>query len=211
MELSKQENQVWWAHQVTPVLFNHHKPVEVTSPSVTGIDLNNVKSTKDAIANKERILILTPLRDAVHHLQKHFDLILELTYPHELIDLGFLIGDTHDETMAMLATEVERVQRGKRAFRSIKIISKDFGQLFNQDDIEERHSFAAQAPRRKTMGRARNYLLYSTLQADHSWVFWRDVDVVDSPQSILEDFINHDKDVVVPSMYGRCVLASLFF
>lgn len=200
MELSQEENHIWWAHQVTPVLFNRHEPIEVNSPSVTGIDLNSVKTSRDAVANKERILILTPLRDAVHHLQKYFDIILELTYPHELIDLGFLVGDTHDETLAMLATETERVQRGKRAFRSIQVVSKDFGQLFNQENVEERHSFAAQGPRRMVMGKARNHLLYSTLKSDHSWVFWRDVDVVESPPSILEDFTSHDKDVLVPSM-----------
>ena len=200
MELSREENHIWWAHQVTPVLFNRHTPIEVDSPTVTGIDLNSVKASRDAVANKEKILILTPLRDAVHHLPKYFDIILELTYPHELIDLGFLVGDTQDETLAMLATEVERIQRGKRAFRSVQVVSKDFGQLFNEENIEERHSFAAQGPRRKAMGKARNYLLYSTLKPDHSWIFWRDVDVVESPPSILEDFINHDKDVLVPSM-----------
>jgi Anp1 len=28
---------------------------------------------------------------------------------------------------------------------------------------------------------------------------WRDVDIVDSPKKIIEDFIAHDKDVIVPS------------
>jgi len=200
MKLSQEENHIWWAHQVTPVLFNRHKPIEVNTPSVTRIDLNSFKASKNAVANKERILILTPLRDSAHYLQKYFDLIVELTYPHELIDLGFLIGDTHDETLALLATEIEHVQRGKRAFRSIQVVLKDFGQLIDQGNIKEKHSFAAQGVRRKVMGKARNHLLYSTLKPDHSWVFWRDVDVVESPPSILEDFIRHDKDVVVPSM-----------
>ena len=182
------------------MLYNRHKPIEVTSPSITDIELNDINSTKNAIANKERVLILTPLRDAMPHLSKHFDLLLELTYPHELIDLGFLVGDTHDETLALLAVEAERAQKAERAFRGIQIVTKDFGQGFDQGNIEERHSFTAQGPRRKTMAKARNYLLYSTLKPDHSWVFWRDVDVVDSPSTILEDFMNHDKDVVVPSM-----------
>ncbi|KAF8458835.1 Anp1-domain-containing protein [Terfezia claveryi] len=189
MELSQEENHIWWAHQVTPVLFNRHKPIEVNSPSVIGIDLNDVKASRDAAANKERILILTPLRDAVHHLQKYFDIILDLSYPHELIDLGFLVGDTQDETLAMLAIETDRSQRGKRSFRSIQVVSKDFGQLFVQKNV------------RKAMGKARNHLLYSTLKPDHSWVFWRDVDVVESPPSILEDLISHDKDVVVPNVW----------
>lgn len=50
------------------------------------------------------------------------------------------------------------------------------------------------------MGRARNYLLYTALKPDHSWVYWRDVDIKQSPNRILEDFIAHDKDILVPSM-----------
>ena len=68
--------------------------------------------------------------------------------------------------------------------------------------VEERHGFAAQGPRRKAIGRARNYLLYSALKPDHSWVYWRDVDIVDCPEHILEDFVAHDKDILVPSMDG---------
>lgn len=203
VELSSDENRSWFAHHSTPVTFNPHVPIEITSPSVTGVNLNTLTSTRDALRNNERVLILTPLRDAVNHLQKHFELILNLTYPHELIDLAFLVGDTHDETLAVLATEADRIQRGKRAFRSINIIQKDFGSLgFDQNSVEERHSFAVQGPRRKAMARARNFLLSSALKTDHSWVYWRDVDVVESPRTILEDFIKHDRDVLVPSMYG---------
>ena len=59
--------------------------------------------------------------------------------------------------------------------------------------------FKAQGTRRKAIGRARNYLLYTALRPVHDWVYWRDVDIVENPSSILEDFIHHDKDVLVPS------------
>ena len=78
------------------------------------------------------------------------------------------------------------------------IVEKDFGGLLSQD-VEDRHSFEAQGPRRKAMGRARNYLLASALKPDHSWVYWRDVDIVESPVGIIEDFIAHDRDILVPS------------
>ena len=54
----------------------------------------------------------------------------------------------------------------------------------------------------KNMARARNYLLSSALKPEHSWVYWRDSDIVDSPKKILEDFVAHDKDILVPSMLG---------
>ena len=175
-----------------PVPFDSHKPV-------TAIDLNNAQSLGGAFQEKERVLILTPLHNAAQHIQRHFKHIVELTYPHELIDLGFLVGDTTDETLAMLTTEADRLQQGEHAVRSIQVITRDFGSQIPQD-ARGRHGFEVQAPRRKMMARARNYLLYTTLKPDHDWVFWRDVDVEESPPSILEDFMSHDKDVLVPSM-----------
>ncbi|KAL4984782.1 Anp1-domain-containing protein [Aspergillus falconensis] len=202
MDMSLNEISEWTAHAQTPVLFNYHEPYEVNSSSILNVDLNPIKSTNQAVQNRERVLILTPLRDASFHLNRYFDLIYKLTYPHELIDLAFLVGDTKDDTLATLASELQRIQDqgDKVAFRSATIIQKDFGTDFEMN-VEDRHSFAAQGPRRKAIGRARNYLLYSALKPDHSWVYWRDVDIVDSPDTILEDFIAHDKDILVPNIW----------
>ncbi|KAL4763232.1 ANP1/MMN9/VAN1 family protein [Aspergillus foveolatus] len=202
MDMSLNEITEWTAHAQTPVLFNYHEPYEVNSSSIKNVDLNPIRSTNQAVQNRERVLILTPLRDASFHLNRYFDLIYKLTYPHELIDLAFLVGDTKDDTLATLASELQRIQDqgDKVAFRSATIIQKDFGTDFEMN-VEDRHSFAAQGPRRKAIGRARNYLLYSALKPDHSWVYWRDVDIVDSPDTILEDFIAHDKDILVPNIW----------
>jgi hypothetical protein len=98
-----------------------------------------------------------------------------------------------------LARELDRVQSNEAiAFRSATIIEKDFGSTLSQD-VKDRHGYEAQAPRRKTMARARNYLLSTALKPEHSWVYWRDVDIKDSPSKIIEDFVAHDVDVLVPS------------
>lgn len=192
----------WNTHLQTPVLYNHHEPYEVNSSSIETIDLNAVKSTPKAVANGERILILTPLRDAAPYIEKYFDLLSELTYPHDLIDLGFLVGDSTDDTLAVLSAELDRVQKlPEIAFRSAKIIQRDFGSTFEMD-VKNRHGFEAQGPRRKAIGKVRNFLLYSTLKPDHSWVYWRDVDIVDCPKKIIEDFVVHDKDILVPSTFA---------
>ncbi|KAJ5665730.1 Mannan polymerase II complex anp1 subunit [Penicillium maclennaniae] len=180
MEMSLNEMVEWNAHSQTPVLFNHHAPYEVNSTSITEVNLNPIKSSIQAVSNRER-----------------------LTYPHELIDLAFLVGDCKDDTLANLASELDRIQNHadeKIRFRSATVVRKDFGADVEMT-VEERHSFAAQGPRRKAIGRARNYLLYSALKADHSWVYWRDVDIVDCPERILEDFMAHDKDILVPNIW----------
>ncbi|MCJ1361583.1 hypothetical protein MMC16_000683 [Acarospora aff. strigata] len=202
MEMSINEHADWNAHLQTPVLFNHHAPIEINSTTIRRVDLNPIKSTTKAVTNKERILILTPLRDAAPYINKYFDLLSELTYPHELIDLAFLVGDSSDDTLAVLSSELDRVQKRTDhiPFHSALIVEKDFGQVVSQK-VEDRHGFAAQGPRRKAIARARNYLLYAALKPEHSWVYWRDVDIVDSPESILEDFVAHDKDILVPNIW----------
>jgi cellulose synthase/poly-beta-1,6-N-acetylglucosamine synthase-like glycosyltransferase len=198
--MSVNEMITWNQHLQTPVLFNHHEPYEVNSSTITKVDLNHIKSTPHAFSNQERVLILTPLRNAAPYLTKYFDLLSDLTYPHDLIDLAFLVGDSQDDTLAVLASELDRIQKreDKIRFRSALIVEKDFGSKVDME-VHEKHAYAAQGPRRKAMGRARNYLLYAALKSEHSWVYWRDVDIVDSPKKILEDFMAHDRDILVPS------------
>jgi cellulose synthase/poly-beta-1,6-N-acetylglucosamine synthase-like glycosyltransferase len=203
MDMTLNEQQSWNAHLQTPVIFNHHAPLKVNSSTIEHVDLNPIKSTTKAVFNEERILLLTPLKDAGPYLSKYFELLAELTYPHHLIDLAFLVSDSTDDTKAILAAELDRIQRRpdkEIPFRSAMIVEKDFDSKLSQD-VNDRHGFAAQAPRRKLLGKARNYLLYTALKPEHSWVYWRDVDIVDSPKEILEDFVAHDRDVLVPSAF----------
>jgi len=116
-----------------------------------------------------------------------------------------LVSDSTDDTLASLASELDRLQNKPDPklggpFHSVTIVKKDFG-VQESNDVESRHSFKFQGPRRKAMGKARNYLLASTLKPDHSWVYWRDVDIVDCPKKIIEDFVKHDKDILVPNIW----------
>ena len=201
MDMSANEQARWHSHLQSPVLFNHHAPVQVDSSTIQHINLNEILSTPRAVVNEERVLILTPLRDASPYLGKYFDLLSELTYPHDLIDLAFLVSDSTDDTLAVLSAELDRVQKrpDKIPFHSAMVVEKDFGISINQGDIAEKHGFAAQGPRRKSIARARNYLLATAMKPEHSWVYWRDVDITDSPSKILEDFMDHNKDILVPS------------
>lgn len=164
-------------------------------------DLSNVQGTAKGWEREERILICVPLRDAEVHMPMFFGHLLNLTYPHHLIDLAFLVSDSKDNTLAVLERELTAIQAStdpSMHFGEISIIEKDFGQKVNQD-VESRHGFAAQASRRKLMAQARNWLLSAALRPYHSWVYWRDVDVETAPTTILEDLMRHNKDVIVPS------------
>ncbi|OAL04067.1 Anp1-domain-containing protein [Phaeosphaeriaceae sp. SRC1lsM3a] len=166
-------------------------------------DLNNVQGTARGWEREERILLCAPLRDASPHLPMFFSHLKNLTYPHNLIDLAFLVGDSKDNTISLLEEKLNELQADpdpKQQFGEISIMEKDFGQKVNQD-VESRHGFAAQAGRRKSMAQARNWLLSAALRPTHSWVYWRDVDVETAPFTILEDLMRHNKDVIVPNVW----------
>ncbi|KAK5134071.1 hypothetical protein LTR08_006961 [Meristemomyces frigidus] len=166
-------------------------------------DLANVGGTSRGWEREERILLCAPLRDAAPHLPMFFSHLRNLTYPHNLIDLAFLVGDSKDNTVTLLSdllAELQAHQDPKKTFGEISVIEKDFGQKVNQD-VESRHGFAAQASRRKSMAQARNWLLSAALRPTHSWVYWRDVDVETAPFTILEDLMRHNKDVIVPNVW----------
>lgn len=166
-------------------------------------DLANVGGTNRGWEREERILLCAPLRDAAPHLPMFFSHLRNLTYPHNLIDLAFLVGDSKDNTVQLLSdllAELQEQSDPKRTFGEISVIEKDFGQTVNQD-VESRHGFAAQASRRKSMAQARNWLLSAALRPTHSWVYWRDVDVETAPFTILEDLMRHNKDIIVPNVW----------
>ncbi|QLG73369.1 hypothetical protein HG535_0E04530 [Zygotorulaspora mrakii] len=172
-------------------------------PDVEFYDLRNYQGDKDGWQRQNRILFCVPLRDASEHLPRFFKHLSQMTYPHNLIDLSFLVSDSSDDTMEVLLTNLHNLQSHKDKFKrfgNIEIFEKDFGQAIGQS-FSDRHGFEAQGPRRKLMARARNWLGSVALKPYHSWVYWRDVDVELAPESIMEDLMHHDKDVIVPNVW----------
>ncbi|KAJ5558909.1 hypothetical protein N7461_002881 [Penicillium sp. DV-2018c] len=178
-------------------------PGDLHLQTVRYYDLSEVQGTEKGWERGERVLMCTPLRDASSHLPMFFSHLRNFTYPHNLIDLAFLVSDSQDDTLQMLSRMLEDLQNDpdpKMTFGEISVIQKDFGQKVQQD-VESRHGFAAQASRRKLMAQARNWLLSATLRPTHSWVYWRDADVQTAPFTIIEDLMRHNKDVTVPNVW----------
>lgn len=187
----------------TTSFFKPYVPNFKNVPDVEFYDLKNYQGNKDGWQRGDKILFCVPLRDAAEHLPMFFEHLNRMTYPHNLIDLSFLVSDSSDDTMGVLLSNLQNAQsqtdKSKR-FGNIEIFEKDFGQIIGQS-FSDRHGFAAQGPRRKLMARARNWLGSVAIKPYHSWVYWRDVDVETIPVTIMEDLMHHDKDVIVPNVW----------
>ncbi|KAF5134252.1 Mannan polymerase complexes subunit MNN9 [Metarhizium anisopliae] len=174
-------------------------------PPVIRYNLNNVTITANPIENQEHVLILSPM---ARFYQEYWDNLLRLSYPHELITLGFILPKTKEgnAATAALQQQIQKTQKrgpGKDRFKSIIILRQDFDPAVESQDESERHKMANQKPRRAVMAKARNSLLFTTLGPATSWVLWLDSDIVESPASLIQDLAQHNKDVIVPNCFQR--------
>lgn len=142
------------------------------------------------------ILILTPVKDAVPFIPTYFNALSKLQYPFDRISLGFLEGDSSDGTYE----ELEKLLPALRnQFRKVGLWQKSFG--FQLPPGIHRADERIQYPRRITLARSRNHLLFHALD-DEDWVLWLDVDVIEYPTDIIQQLLHTKKALVQP----HCVL-----
>ncbi|EON64045.1 hypothetical protein W97_03275 [Coniosporium apollinis CBS 100218] len=173
-------------------------------PPVVHYHMTNLTTSSDPVANRESVLILTPL---ARFYQEYWDNLLKLSYPHELISLGFIIpkGREGNAATAALQKQIAKTQAGanKKRFSAITILRQDTEMPLQSQDESERHKMSNQKARRAAMSKARNSLLFTTLGPTTSWVLWLDSDVVETPSSLVQDLAAHDKPIIVPNCFQR--------
>lgn len=207
---SQQRQQNAAEHPLSPPTkpFLKSQPVRsdgyMAAPPVVHYNLNNLTSSNTAAANGERILILTPL---ARFYEEYWDNLEKLSYPHELISLGFIAPKTKDGNAAVAALEkaISKTQSGPidDRFASISILRQDFAPPLMSQDEKVRHKLESQKERRESMSRARNSLLFTTLGPSTSWVLWLDGDIVETPSTLIQDLTRHDEPVIVPNCFQR--------
>lgn len=136
------------------------------------------------------ILILTPVKNAVRFLPKYFDNLLSLSYPHKNISIGFIEGDSTDQTFECLQKSIIRLEK---TFRRILLCKRDY----NFQSTLPRWHTSIQFERRSILAKSRNYLLSQALQ-DEVWVLWLDVDISSYPTDIIQQLLVTNKEIVVP-------------
>lgn len=173
-------------------------------PPVVHYYLNNLTTTTTPAANQEMVLILTPL---ARFYPEYWDNLLALTYPHQLISLGFITPKTKEGNAATdaLQAAVAATQTGPplKRFASVTILRQDFEPPLQSQDEAVRHNMANQRDRRAAMSRARNSLLFTTLGPSTAWVLWLDADIVETEHTLIEDLASHDKPIIVPNCFQR--------
>lgn len=155
------------------------------------------RANRRAVRPRDKILVLTPLKDAARHLPGYFRALARLTYSRRRLSLGFLESDSQDGTYEAV---VERLRDLRRRYRRVGLWKKDVG--FRLPPGVPRWAPAFQLPRRAAIARSRNQLLMRALD-DEDWVLWLDVDVVDYPPDVIDRLLETGRDIVHPHCVTR--------
>lgn len=145
------------------------------------------------LTRSDRVLILTPAKDAAHHLDTYLRGIYSLTYPRHLLSLAFLESDSTDGTYEALG---RRIPELNDTFRRAELYKRDFG--YRLPPSYPRYANHLQVRRRSILAKSRNQLLFRALD-DEDWVLWLDVDVIEYPPGVLERLLATGKDIVQPN------------
>lgn len=174
------------------------------APPVVHYYMNNVTTSRTPIENEETVLILTPL---ARFYQEYWDNLLKLSYPHNLISLGFIIPKTKEgnAAYAALQAQVTKTQSGPKAkrFSAVTILRQDTENPLQSQNEAERHKMENQKARRAAMAKARNSLLFTTMGPTTSWVLWMDGDIIETPPSLIQDLAGYDVPIIVPNCFQR--------
>ncbi|KAG2206884.1 Anp1-domain-containing protein [Mucor mucedo] len=159
----------------------------------TYLNLNDLNSTRAGKQSQEHVLVLTTVGNDEAYLDNYFDLLDKSSYPNSLISIGLLVSDSTDDSLEKIYQHVNRLQtRWRNTFDTIDVYQKDFKVPSKTDDT-------SLDSKRATLARARNFLLSISLKEYHSWVVWVDIGLYSYPQTIFEDLMMADADVVVPN------------
>ncbi|KAG0024411.1 Golgi mannosyltransferase complex subunit [Podila clonocystis] len=148
----------------------------------------------------DKVLILTPLTDAVPFLEHYFFKLATIDYPKELLSLGFLVSTAPDRdvdpTLQALEKHTSQLVNSSD-YRRITVLQQK--SKFTQR-YDERHEYDRQTKRRQNLARCRNALVTTAL-LDESWVLWLDVDVVEYAPTLLLKLMRFNKDIIAPNCF----------
>lgn len=141
-------------------------------------------------ADLPRVLVATPVKNAVPFLEGFFAGMRGLDYPTEKLSLAFLESDSGDATVPRLEALMEEYGS---AFAGVRLLRKDFGYR----PSGARWAGAEQRRRREVLARSRNLLVEGAL-GEEAWVLWVDVDVVSWPADVLRQLLAAGREIVTP-------------
>lgn len=138
-----------------------------------------------------KILIATPVKDAVPFLDSFFANLLRTDYPLDKISLALLESDSRDATAAVAR---EHLAAHGHRLAGTRLLQRDYGFQLKR----ERSHPSLERQRRTVLAQSRNTLVESALD-DEAWVLWIDVDLLKWPADVLLRLLDSGHQIVCPN------------
>lgn len=173
----------------------------ISDPDVTWFRTSVAQKSEkyDVVGDKvDDVIILTPISNVKRHLQKYFQNICSLSYPHRRISIVLGEDSSTDDTLEEaegLASEV------RPYFKRVEVIKLKGSSSGTSGHV--RHEMSFQLTRRRHLAMARNQLLFTALERDEKWVLWMDSDVRHIPADLVERLLWPQKSIVVANCLYR--------
>jgi glycosyltransferase involved in cell wall biosynthesis len=179
--------QIRAAHVAT----HQRKQAEVFGSALSDKECTPQSKSKSDDPHTKRILIATPLKNAVRHLMPFTASLARLSYPKSLLSLAFLVSDSDDGTAAVAA---DLATKYLSDFNDVSISIQNFG----YNSPKDRHAFEIQPERRSFLAKSRNALLKHSLTQDIDYVLWMDADIAGPPATLVQDLLEVGLPIVAP-------------
>jgi glycosyltransferase involved in cell wall biosynthesis len=140
-----------------------------------------------------KVVIMTPMKNVSKHLDRYFELLMNINYPRSQLSLAILEGDSVDDSKKILYHYKKKLASN---FISVKLFHHDHGISIP----EPRHLPTYQRIRRSLIAAARNRLITGAL-GDSDWVLWLDADLEFYSSNLIYDLLSAQKRIVVPACF----------
>lgn len=150
------------------------------------------KPLPNVVKADKKILILTPVKNAMHALDDYFKALEALTYPKKLIDIAFLESDSRDNSYGYLEQKMPEL---KKKYHSCYLEKHDF----HFHPKLPRWDSKIQKERRINIAKARNILIQKSLKPQHDYVCFIDSDLIKIPSNLLETLIGLNVAIAHPN------------
>jgi hypothetical protein len=142
----------------------------------------------------KKILVGIPVKNTGRFLENLFNQLINLNYNHKLITVVLIEGDSHDNSFEICKSLQNKY---KHIFNDINVFKLNFNFHLNHDFSRyEKHLFP---DRIKNLIITRNFIVDNFLD-DNDYIWWVDSDFEIIEPNTINQFINHDKDVIIPKV-----------
>ena len=154
--------------------------------------------SRNDIVNSNKVLLLSVIEKFNENFWEN---ILNLSFDRQNIELGFMVLPTQEGNDALQALERRvketQMRTGRPVFKRVTILRASEPPTHSPEALEN------EVEKRQYLATLKNELVSTALGPETRYIMWMDENIVETPQTLLEDMISVGKPVVAANIQRR--------